>query len=130
MTDVSAAIVLCQLDRLDQLLADRARLARRYTELLGGVTHALRLPLETGDRAWYRYAVELVGGAAASDVVAELERVGIRAAEPVHDWRPPGAPCTPVADHAYRTLLSLPLDPTLTTAEQDRVVDAVLAHCG
>ena len=129
LTDLAAALALCQLDRLDDMLAARARLARRYGTLLAGATHALRLPVETDDRVWYRYAVELTGLSAAT-AVARLEGVGVLAAEPVSDWRPAGAPATPIADRAYRSLLSLPLYPTLTDAEQQRVADAVLELCG
>jgi perosamine synthetase len=129
LTDLEAALALCQLDRLDDMLAARARLAQRYGTLLADATHALRLPVETSDRVWYRYAVELTGLSAAV-AAARLEGVGVLAAEPVADWRPPGGQAAPVADAAYRSLLSLPLFPTLTDDEQHRVVDAVLELCG
>ncbi len=59
-------------------------------------------------------------------MVRELEKRGIQAAEPVFDWRVPGTTTCPTSDDAYRNVLSLPLYPTLTTGEQDRVVDAFL----
>ena len=36
LTDIASAIGIAQLDRLDGMLADRARVAGWYRELLGG----------------------------------------------------------------------------------------------
>jgi dTDP-4-amino-4,6-dideoxygalactose transaminase len=123
-TDLMAALALAQLDRLDAMLEARTRLAGRYRELLQPAGDILGLPLESPDRVWYRYAIEL-RGLAAGEAIARLARAGVHAAEPVHDWRPPGS-SVPVADAAYRSLLSLPLYPTLADEEQERVADAVL----
>ena len=129
LTDLEAALALCQLDRLDATLSARARLAERYRVLLAGASDALRLPVETGDRVWYRYAIELTRMSAA-EAVARLKRAGVVAAQPIADWRSPDRPSAPVADRAYCSLLSLPLYPTLTDAEQQHVVDAVLELFG
>ena len=45
MTDIQAAIGLCQLERLDGMLADRARVACWYREALAGI-EGLGLPCE------------------------------------------------------------------------------------
>ena len=137
LTDLEAALALCQLDRLDALLAARKERAQRYHRLLSEVAvpgGPLCLPADSPDRAWYRYAVELAGGLPAAEAATRLEAVGIHAAKPVTDWRPgltdsAGAGRAPVAERAYRSLLSLPLYPTLTDGEQDRVADAVLELC-
>jgi dTDP-4-amino-4,6-dideoxygalactose transaminase len=65
----------------------------------------------------------------AEKVVLDLERLGIHAASPVTDWRPADSPAAPVADRAYRMVVSLPLYPTLTDDEQDAVVEAFLNVC-
>src|SRR5262249_22541556 len=39
MTDIQAAIGLCQLDRLDEMLAARRRVAERYTSFLSDHTY-------------------------------------------------------------------------------------------
>jgi dTDP-4-amino-4,6-dideoxygalactose transaminase len=123
LTELEAALALCQLDRLDGMLEARLRIAHRYDELLAPGRDVLGLPVMDADRVWYRYAVEL-RGLGVAEAVARLAERGIRADEPVHDWRTGGS--APVADAAYASLLSLPLYPTLRDEEQERVVAAVL----
>jgi perosamine synthetase len=123
MTDLEAALALCQLARLDETLACRTRLARAYHELLGPTaerTGAFRPSRLGPSRVWYRFVVELLDRSA-TDVVARLEERGVGAAIPVSDWREHSSDC-PFADHAYDSLVSLPLYPTLTEAEQERVI--------
>jgi perosamine synthetase len=132
MTDLEAALALCQLARLGAMLEARRLRAQRYHDLLARAAsrgNRFRLPSPAGPRVWYRYAVELLEGTAA-EVVEGMARRGVSAAEPVADWRPPEAPPCPVADRAYRGLVSLPLYPTLTEGEQARAAQAFLAACG
>lgn len=120
MTDFTAAIARCQLARLPRTVARRAELAARYHIQLAGLV--CRLPASVEGRVWYRYAVST---ADAQSLVAHLASYGIAAAQPVEDWCGAGitnAPMTtPVAIKAFRSLISLPLYPTLTDAEQDLV---------
>jgi dTDP-4-amino-4,6-dideoxygalactose transaminase len=129
LSDIHAAIALCQLDRLDDMIEARHTRAQRYHARLAPIarrTGAFRLPAGSALRVWYRYAIELSERTAA-DVVDGLRRLGIGAARPVTDWRPTGgAPC-PGADRASARLVSLPLFPTLRDDEQDRVCDALEA---
>lgn len=127
LTDLEAAIALCQLDRLSEFLERRARLAERYVEKLAG-NGPFRLPAWSVDRVWYRFVVEL-DEAQVEQVAARMRQQGVQVAAPVEDWRPPDVPEAPVADRAYRTLVSLPLYPTLTLEEQDRVMKAFVAAC-
>jgi perosamine synthetase len=129
MTDLAASLVCCQLERLDELIAARRTLAKRYDELLSAAARSgiFRLPDIKRPSTWYRYCVELTQAAAA--VVAQMASYGVRADEPVYDWRPAGAPACPVADRAYYRVLSLPLYPTLTAEEQERTVWALLQSC-
>jgi dTDP-4-amino-4,6-dideoxygalactose transaminase len=130
MNDLEASLVLTQLKRLPELIAARETIARRYINMLSGPSlgRRYRLPADTKERVWYRFVVEMVT-ASAETVVNGLKRSGIHAAIPVNDWRPVGSPPVPVADRAYRHLVSLPLYPTLTANEQDRVVEAFLKVC-
>jgi dTDP-4-amino-4,6-dideoxygalactose transaminase len=131
MTDLEATLALCQLDRLQDMIVARQELAKRYHDLLAReatCTNMFRLPDISRSRIWYRYAVEM-RNAPARAVVDHLDRYGIHAAEPVTDWRPSGSPECPEASSAYRHVVSLPLYPTLTPEEQDRVVHAFLAFC-
>ncbi len=120
MTDLEAALALCQLDRLPQTLARREALAARYTQALAGVEG--ELPVNQDSRVWYRYAFAARDDA--GEVVARLADRGIAAARPVEDW---SASALPVSTRAFQQLVSLPLYPTLTSDEQDRVIAAVQA---
>ena len=65
ITDIQAAIGLVQLERLDGMLADRARVAACYREALAGI-EGLGLPCEDagGDvRGWFVFVVQLPRGA-------------------------------------------------------------------
>jgi dTDP-4-amino-4,6-dideoxygalactose transaminase/RimJ/RimL family protein N-acetyltransferase len=130
MTDIEAALASAQLARLDDMLSARRRLAHRYTELLRESAHgseSFRLPTASPDHAWYRFTIELTVTTART-VVEKLARLGVNAAEPVDNWIGDSS-AFPIAHRAFRHLLSLPLYPTLTNAEQDRVVDALLQAC-
>lgn len=122
MSELTAALALCQLERLPAMLADRDRLAAGYQERLTAMAASGRLvlPLRQRDRIWYRFAVEVDGGL--GRVVAGLARRGVMAAIPVTPW------CHPLpaaSTGAGSRLLSLPLYPTLTSSEQDQVVEAL-----
>lgn len=122
MTDLEAAIALCQLDRLPSALARRTELARIYDNAFKPFARdrMCDLPVNPTGRVWYRYAV---GVEAAKEVVAELARRGVAAARPVENWG--GATeREPVAFSAYRRLVSLPLYPTLTREEQKTICSA------
>jgi perosamine synthetase len=124
-TELAAVLALCQLDRLPELVARRRELAARYHRLLAPLARdRFALPVDE-ERIWYRYVIAL-GRHVAADVVSDLARLGVGAAEPVCDWRPvPERARQPVATWAYRHALSLPLYPTLTSGEQDQVVAAL-----
>jgi dTDP-4-amino-4,6-dideoxygalactose transaminase len=130
MNDLEAALVLVQLDRLPEMVAAREAVAVRYLQRLGdpALGQLFRLPATSKQRVWYRFAVEM-RATSAEMVVADLQRRGIHAAVPVTDWRATGGLAAPIADRAYRNLVSLPLYPTLTEDEQDAVVEAFLTQC-
>lgn len=130
MNDLEASLVRAQLNRLPEMIAARERIAHRYLDLLAGPMsdRVFRLPSRTSSRVWYRFAVEMLT-TSAETVINGLRSFGIHAASPVTDWRPAGSPAAPVADRAYQRLVSLPLYPTLTRAEQDSVAKAFLKVC-
>ncbi len=130
MTDITATIAYCQLNRLPQMLAKRCELAQRYDALLKAVVGPVkrfRLPTCGGERAWYRYVVNLKDRKA-HDVSRAMRAYGVFAEAPIEDWRPDPVE-TPVTSHAYEQLLSLPLYPCLTDEEQERVVQAFISSC-
>ncbi len=131
MNDLEAALVLAQLERLPDMISARQTIARRYLDMLSNSSHfdrLYRIPADTKERVWYRLVVEMLAASAAT-AVEGLQRFNIHAAIPVTDWRPAGSPQSPVTDRAYRRVVSLPLYPTLTSNEQDRVVKTFLKVC-
>jgi perosamine synthetase len=80
LSDVACAIGLAQLERLDSMLAERARVAAAYRAALDGI-EGLRLPCEDrgGDRrSWFVYAVQLPAGVHRPGVIDGLARRGIQ----------------------------------------------------
>jgi dTDP-4-amino-4,6-dideoxygalactose transaminase len=128
MNDLEAALVLAQLPRLPEFISAREKIAQRYLDMLSDSSahgRLYRLPAPSKERVWYRFVVEMLKTSART-IVDGLRAFGINAALPMTDWRPAGSLPSPVADRAYRQLVSLPLYPTLTTNEQDCVVKAFL----
>jgi perosamine synthetase len=79
LSDVACALGLAQLERLEEMLAARARVAGRYREALAGVEGlGLPCPDRGGDvRSWFVFVVQLPRGADRDGVVRELARRGI-----------------------------------------------------
>lgn len=136
MTDIQAAMGIEQLKKLDDILARRKRLAARYNALLADVA-GLTTPYapEYAPHTYQSYSVRLNPAQwPARDVVMErmLERQiatrrGVMAIheEPYYVSRF-GRVSLPVTEEATRQTLLLPLFATMTEAEQDRVVEALL----
>jgi dTDP-4-amino-4,6-dideoxygalactose transaminase len=127
ITDLESALALAQLRRLPQMITKRRRLALRYDRALTPLmkkTHFCRLPRILGRRVWYRYAVEMLKSDPES-FIAKLRQRGVIAETPVSDWRGTALRGSPVADRAYRRLVSLPLYPSLTANEQRMVCASI-----
>ncbi len=136
MTDIQAAIGLCQLERLDGMLADRARVAGSYREALSGI-EGLGLPCEDsgGDvRGWFVFVVQLPHGHARDDVMAGLRALGVQSKPylpAIHlmsfyrerfGHRPGEFPvCEDVAERS----LALPFFPALTEGQVARVAESL-----
>jgi dTDP-4-amino-4,6-dideoxygalactose transaminase len=130
MTDLQAAIGIHQLPRLDRWIARRRELARRYDELLRDAP--VVTPPSSAGHAHHLYRVEVERR---DDVLDRLHADGVGAGlhyrgvhlHPYYARRyglePGDLPATSAMSD--RTL-SLPLDPALTEAEQQRVVAALL----
>ncbi|MCW2955085.1 MAG: Glutamine--scyllo-inositol transaminase [Conexibacter sp.] len=80
LSDVASALGLAQLRRLDGMLADRARVASRYREALGGI-EGLELPCEDagGDRrGWFVFVVQLPRGVDRDETIRALAQRGVQ----------------------------------------------------
>jgi perosamine synthetase len=82
LDDIRAAIGIGQLEKLDRILAARATVAGRYSDLLVGV-EGLELPLADDadhERSWFVYVVALPAGTDREAVIAALAERGIATA--------------------------------------------------
>jgi perosamine synthetase len=80
LTDIACALGLAQLDRLDAMLADRARAAGWYREALAGF-EGLELPCEDfgGDvRGWFVFVVQLPHGSDRDETIRALALRGVQ----------------------------------------------------
>lgn len=130
MPDILAALGISQLQKLDSFLTRRSQLVSRYHQELDGLSN-MRF-IETPDHtipAWHLFPVRILGGRRA-EVFETLQAAGVGVQVhylPVH--RHPlmlhhghVSHACPNAQEAYEELLSLPLYPQLTEAQQDRVI--------
>lgn len=136
MTDLHAALGHSQLARLDEYIARRNELARRYDSLLSDLS--LRLPhVEAGNlSAFHLYVVRLQSGATRKShrqVFDELRQRGVGVNlhySPVH-LQPYyrdlgfGPGLCPEAEAHGREAITLPLYSTLSDSQQDTVVAAL-----
>jgi dTDP-4-amino-4,6-dideoxygalactose transaminase len=136
MTDMQGALGLCQLELLDEILAERARQARRYTEAIDRLPY-LEAPYEPdyAVRTWQSYAVRVAPGAPVSrtELMRALHREGVatrRGIMAIHHERAYAGldVVLPHTEAAARDVLLLPLYPGLGDELQDHVIDRLAAH--
>src|SRR5205823_7073300 len=81
LDDLSAALGIGQLEKLDRILAARGEVAARYGELLAGVDVETPVPDdEAHERSWFVYVIKLPEGADRTDVMGRLADDGIATA--------------------------------------------------
>jgi len=147
LTELQAALGVAQLERLDDLLAARSRVATMYGERLAALDYGAPagegddsgLVLPCGDRgrerrSWFIYGVRLPSGADRDAVVGDLDQRGVEAKAYM--------PCIhlmrhyrerfgfregqfPVAEDASARLLALPFFPGISEGQVDRVCEAL-----
>jgi perosamine synthetase len=141
LSDVACAIGLAQLERLDGLLADRARVAARYSEALGGL-EGLGLPCPDAGgnvRGWFVYVVQVPRGHDRDDVLRALREHGI----PSKPYMPAIHLMTyyretfghregefPVCEDIAARSLALPFFPEMTDGQVERVAAALARVLG
>jgi perosamine synthetase len=136
LDDLSCALGVAQLERLDELLAGRARVAALYSEALADVDGLdLPAPNEGGDRrSWFVYVVQLPRGIDRDAAILALRERGV-------DSKPylPAIHLLsfyrrrfghregefPVCEDVASRSLALPFYPELTDGQIERVVEAL-----
>jgi perosamine synthetase len=151
LSDVSAAIGVAQLEKLDRMLAERERVAGAYAEALAelggapagdGDPDGLVLPCANRGqekRSWFVYVVQLPAGADRDGVIEALAADGVQSKAYL--------PCIhlmpfyrdrfgfsggefPVAERVAERSVALPFHPTLSEAEVERVCKALAGALG
>jgi perosamine synthetase len=141
LDDVSAALGIAQVERLDRILALRREAADRYRELLAGVA-GVEPPCEDDAehvRSWFVYVVKLDEDVDRNGVIARLAEQGVASA--------PYLPCIhtqgymrerygfregmfPVAEETSRRTLALPFFTLIERDDQEYVVEALRTAIG
>jgi perosamine synthetase len=135
LTNIQAAIGVAQMEKLDEHLASKRRIAGRYTEALEKVPGLTPMrEAEWAFSVFWLYTIlvdETRYGISSRALMRKLELSGIQA-RPL--WQPAhlsaahkGAYATDcsVAEHLKRVALSLPCSVGLTESEQQRVIDSL-----
>jgi perosamine synthetase len=139
LTDIASAIGLAQLERLDGMLADRARVAATYREALAPLAaeRGLELPCPDagGDvRGWFVFVVQLPHGVDRDDTIRALGRLGVQskpylpAIHLMSFYREqlghrPGE--FPVCEDVAARSVALPFFPALSESQITRVAEAL-----
>ena len=123
MTDLQAALGCSQFQKLKRFLDQREELARVYSEQLAKIPCAL--PRAQEGRIYYRYVVSVEGNI--PELIYKLSNMGIEVARPV--YRPLhlyfDLKDYPGAEMAWKSHLSLPIHPSLTSQDVHRVCKAL-----
>ncbi|SEP49502.1 DegT/DnrJ/EryC1/StrS family aminotransferase [Amycolatopsis saalfeldensis] len=130
LSDIQAAIMGVQLDRLPDLLAARRSVAKRYHEAFADVG-ALTVPVELPDREhpWQAYLLTVAPEVSRDALALRIREQGVQCnfgtyashLQPVYGAQEP----LPVSADAFRRQLAVPMHAELTDAEVERVVTTV-----
>ena len=127
MTELQAAIGLCQVARLETFLTRRQAIATRYAEAIRRI--GIDPPTVPPGRAhaYYRFVVRL--SMPVAPVLERAEAVGTACRRPVYRplHRCLGLSGFPESDAAWEHTLSIPIYPALTDEEVGKIVEALPA---
>ncbi len=131
MTNLQAAVGCAQLERLDELVAAKRRIAAGYDAAFAAVAGLLPFPAPARSESACWFSGVLLENRAAAELVPGLRADGIEARpfwKPIH-LQAPFAACprepTPVTDRLWPAVLTLPCSTGLAAGDQERVIAAV-----
>jgi perosamine synthetase len=137
LDDVSAALGIGQLEKLDRLLAARGEVAARYGELLAGVDVEPPLADDADHvRSWFVYVVKLPAGVDRDGVAHRMGEQGVDCAPYLpsihlqsymrerYGFR---EGMFPVSEDASARTMAIPFHARLERDDQERVVDTLRA---
>ena len=131
LDELQAGLLRVRLSHLDDLTAERRRIAEKYSRELSNPLVSLPVPAPGAESVWHQYVIRCE---ARERLIPFLEENGIGTL--IHYPIPPHlAECyralghregsLPVTEHLARTVLSLPIYNGMTEEEQGRVIEAV-----
>ena len=129
---IQAAVLLAKLPHFDWEIKERGRIGARYSAALKG-NCAVPAVAPGNTHVYAQYTIRIPER---DKVAARLKARGIPTAvyypkclheQPVFSKLGYNLGAFPVSEKASREVLSLPMHPFLTEADQDRIIDAVLA---
>ena len=135
LDDISAALGIGQLEKLDRILEARRQVAARYNELLRSVDVETPLPDDADHvRSWFVYVVKLPAGVDRDGVMTRLAGDGIATAPYLpsihlqtymrerYGFR---EGMLPVSEEASARTMALPFHARLERSDQERVAEAL-----
>ncbi|MFW6724447.1 DegT/DnrJ/EryC1/StrS family aminotransferase [Streptomyces sp. MAR4 CNY-716] len=130
LSDIAAAIMQVQLERLDEFIAHRSAVAARYGELLAD-EELLTVPHVPADRthAWQSYMVTLAPGVDRAAVATDLRAANIGSFHGT--WASHVQPAfeskqvCPVSADLFQRNLGIPMHAELTMSQTERVAEVL-----
>jgi perosamine synthetase len=132
LSELACALGIAQLDRLEEMLAQRARVAEHYREALGAID-GLQLPCPDAggdERGWFVFVVQLPSGADRGEVIRALAADGIQSKPylpAIHlmsfyrERTSRGEGQFPICESVAERSLALPFFPELSERQVERV---------
>lgn len=136
ITDISCALGISQMDKLDGFLEKRREIARRYDEAFDEVAE-IQTPkqLAGSESGWHLYMIQVLGRDR-RQVFEALRAAGIGVnvhyipvyQHPYYQEHGYAEVHCPQAEAFYQGAISLPIHPGLTQDQQDYVIEQVIKH--
>ncbi|MDP6390068.1 MAG: aminotransferase class I/II-fold pyridoxal phosphate-dependent enzyme [Alphaproteobacteria bacterium] len=137
MTNLNAAVGLAQLERLDDMVAARRRIAARYDDAITGRDDVAAMPRTAwAESSCWLYSLKTASATDAGSLIDEFAKARIEARTFWESlagqapYRSAPSRLTGISESLSGTVVSLPCSSHLTGAEQDRVVAALAAWRG
>jgi UDP-4-amino-4,6-dideoxy-N-acetyl-beta-L-altrosamine transaminase len=141
MTDIQAALGLSQMQRLDEFVTKRHVMAKRYDNELAELP--IQTPWQHPDNysAYHLYPIRIKQGkstATQRQVYDALQAAAINCnihyipvyRQPYYEGMGFNAGYCPEAERYYKEVLSIPIYPTLTARDQDKVINVLVQVIG